>query len=108
MDLIDKNLNLELAGPSGQRGRLSDLLERDGSTARIRYGYNSGGYENFVFFVTGDGEALHIDTVIAEIGQVDFTDQYDKQWHLIGYDVNYEDFDLTDAHTGEKIKAAYS
>lgn len=108
MDLIDKNLSHELAGPSGQRGCLSDLLERDGATARIRYGYNSGGYENHVYFVTGDGEALAIDTVIAEIDKVDFTDSSDRQWHLLGYDVNYEDSDLTDAHTGKKIQPAYS
>ncbi|MFA5709323.1 hypothetical protein [Mycolicibacterium sp.] len=108
MDLIDKNLNLELSGPSGQPGRLGDLLERNGSKVSIRYGYNSGCYENHVYFITKDGGALHIDTVIAEIDRVDFTDDYDQQWRLTAYDVNYEDNDLTDDHTGEKIPAAHS
>lgn len=102
MDLIDKNL-----AACTQTGRLGDILERDGSGVKIRYGANSGGAENYVFFVTADGECLHIDTVIDQIGEVDFTDPDDRQWFLVGYQVNYEDSDLTDAHTGQSIPAAY-
>lgn len=108
MDLIDKNLAAKLLSGPNQAGQLSDILERSGSTVKIRYGYNSGGYENHVYFLTSDGGALHVDTVIAEIDQVDFTDSSDPQWFLIGYQVNYEDTDLIDAHTGTKIAAAYS
>ena len=79
----------------------------DGDTVKIAYGYNSGGYENFVYFVTADGGTLAIDTVIAEINSADFTDPNDKQWFIIGYDVNYEDLDLWDDHTGKRITAAY-
>ena len=100
---IDRNLALRIGG-----GTLGDLLERDGGSAKIRYGYNSGGYENFVYFVTADGGTLHVDTVIAEIAKVDFTDPSDPQWHLVGYEVNYENESLIDDHTGEKIAAAYA
>jgi hypothetical protein len=102
MDLIEKNLNAQMRG-----GCLADILERDGAGVTIRYGYNSGGCERNVYFLTGDGGPLHIDTVIAEIAEVDFTDPSDPQWFLVGYEVNYEDPDLIDAHTGQKIPAAY-
>lgn len=102
MDLIDKNLTAQT-----QTGRLADILERDGSGVKIRYGYNSGGYERNVYFLTRDGGPLHIDTVVAQINDVDFTDPTDPQWFLVGYQVNYEDPDLVDAHTGLKIPAAY-
>lgn len=97
MDLIDRNLN----------GKLGEILRRDGSSAKISYGYNSGGYENFVYVITADGGVLAIDTVIAEIDKVDFTDESDPQWCVIGYEVNYEDDSLVDDHTSEKIPAAY-
>jgi hypothetical protein len=107
VDLIDKNLAAEVATGPGETGKIAGILERSGSNVKIRYGFNSGGYENSVYFITGDGEALHIDTVISLIGEVDFTDPFDPQWHLTGYQVNYEDGDLRDAHTGATIPAAY-
>ncbi|MCK0441185.1 hypothetical protein MUG78_17440 [Gordonia alkaliphila] len=81
-------------------------MEADGRV-RIEYGFNSGGYESNVYFVTKDGGCLHIDTVIAEIDEVDFTDPDDSQWFIIGSDVNYEDGELYDAHTNALIPAAY-
>jgi hypothetical protein len=99
MALIDTNLNSE---------HLKDLLERSGDTATINYGYNSGGYEDYVVFYTKDAGTLAISTVIDQINEVDFTDDSDPQWFLIGYSVNYEDNDLTDSHTGEPIPAAYT
>ncbi len=102
VDLIEKNLAARM-----QTGGLGGILERDGSVVKIRYGANSGGYENYVFFVTADGGCLHIDTVVDQIGEVDFTDPSDRQWFLVGYQVNYEDPDLIDAHTGQPIPSAY-
>ncbi|WP_336794189.1 hypothetical protein [Gordonia malaquae] len=99
MALIDTNL----ASP-----HLKDLLRRDGKTVRIDYAANSGGYEANVYFTTKDGGALAIDTVIAEINEVDFTDESDGQWYIVGYDVNYEDASLVDDHTGKPIPAAYA
>lgn len=97
MDLVDRNLS----------GTIGEMLHRDGAAVKISYGFNSGGYENFVYFVTADGGTLAIDTVIAEIDKVDFTDPSDKQWHIVGYEVNYENPDLLDDHTGKSIPAAY-
>jgi len=99
MALIDTNL----ASP-----HLRDILTRTGDNATINYGFNSGGYENHVYFVTKDGGTLAITTVINEINTVDFTDDTDPQWFIVGYDVNYENVDLVDDHTGEPITAAYS
>lgn len=97
MRLIDRNL----------AGKLGEILYRDGEVAKIRYGANSGGYENFAYVITADGGILAIDTVIAEIDKVDFTDPCDKQWHVVRYEVNYENPDLIDDHTGRPIPAAY-
>lgn len=102
MDLIEKNLAAQM-----HTGCVADILVRDGASVKIRYGGNSGGYEHNVYFLTSDGASLHIDTVIAQIADVDFTDPTDPQWFLIGYQVNYEDPELVDAHTGQKIPTAY-
>jgi hypothetical protein len=99
MSLISKNLKNVF---------LCDLLtQKEDGSIRINYGYNSGGYESNVYFVTKDGGALSINTVIAELALVDFSDEDDSQWYITGYDVNYENHDLYDDHTGELIPAAY-
>lgn len=99
MSLISKNLKNVF---------LCDLLtQKEDGSIRINYGYNSGGYESNVYFVTKDGGALSINTVIAEFALVDFSDEDDSQWYITGYDVNYENHDLYDDHTGELIPAAY-
>ncbi len=92
--------------------RMSELnaplrLDDDGNV-RVEYGYNSGGYENYVYFVTADGGVLAIDTVIDEINKTVFSDKSDPQWFIVGYGVNYEDAYLRDDHTGELIECAYS
>lgn len=99
MTLLTANLESE---------HLKDVLERSGDTAKISYGFNSGGYENYIYFVTKDGGTLSISTVIDQIDEVDFTDDADPQWYIIGYDVNYENTDLVDDHTGAPLPAAYA
>jgi len=88
--------------------KLAELLrvDEDGNV-KINFGYNSGGYESNVFFLTQDGGVLGIQTVIDEISKVDFNDPDDSQWFIVGYDVNYEDHELYDSHTGNLIEAAY-
>lgn len=86
---------------------INELLYIDNGIARINYGFNSGGYESNVFFYTADGGTLAIDTVIDEIQKVNFNNENDPHWYIIGYDVNYEDNHLTDSHTGQKIEPAY-
>lgn len=83
-------------------------IKMDRAVVKIAYGYNSGGVENNVYFVTADGGVLGIDTVIAEIGKVDFTDKNYTQWYIIGFDVNYDDESLVDDHTGKRIPTVYA
>ena len=73
----------------------------------INYGFNSGGYERYQYFVTADGGCLSIGTIINEFHKVNFNDPNDPQWYIVGIDVNYENYDLIDDHTGEHIEAAY-
>jgi hypothetical protein len=65
-----------------------------------------GGYP--LYFVAGDGEALSFEAVRAELKQCLRAKAYcDRSWEIIGCEVNYEDNDLTCAHTGKKIPSAY-
>ena len=76
-------------------------------TVSIKYGYNSGGYESYQYFITKDGGTLAIQTVIDEIDNVDFNDEFDPQWYIVGVEVNYHCDDLYDSHTNKLIEPAY-
>ncbi len=76
-------------------------------TVSINHGYNSGGYASHQYFVTKDGGTLAIQTVIDEIDNVDFNDEFDPQWYIVGVAVNYEDNDLYDSHTDKLIPSVY-
>jgi len=67
-----------------------------------------GGYPRF--FLTDDGEALSFATVRAEFRQVLWAVRHKQNngWRVIAVDVNWEDGDLTDGHTGERIESAYA
>lgn len=73
----------------------------------INYGHNSGGYEKYQYFICADGGVLSIGTVINEFHKVNFNDPDDKQWYIVGCEVNYENDDLYDDHTGLRIESAY-
>lgn len=62
-----------------------------------------------MFFVTNDGAALSFETVRGELANVldSIKRRIDDGWRVVGCDINYEDNDLTDDHTGEKIPSAY-
>ena len=77
-------------------------------TVSINHGYNSGGYASHQYFITKDGGTLAIQTVINEIDNVDFNDEFDPQWYIVGVEVNYEDQDLWDSHNGCLIEPAYN
>lgn len=98
MSVIDENL---------RSTHLSGVLERDGDSAKIAYGYNAGGRENSLYFITSGGEVIGIDTVIAKIKDIDFTDSADPDWYITGSAVNEEDSTLIDSHTGQQIPAVY-
>lgn len=86
---------------------IAQALTLENGFANINYGFNSGGYEKYQYFVTADGGVLGINTVIVNIQKVNFNDPDDRQWYIVGVDVNYEDDTLTDDHTGEYLESAY-
>lgn len=66
-----------------------------------------GGYP--IYFITSDGAALSFKTakkekrnIISAIG-----DRRNDGWRVVAADINWEDNELYDEHTGEKIEAAY-
>ena len=66
-----------------------------------------GGYP--LFFLTSDGEALSFETVRAEYAQVSraVRDKSNDGWRVVGCTINYEDAELTCAHSGNRIESAY-
>jgi|SRR5690606_5696210 len=75
-----------------------------------------------LYFLTADGGCLKPSTVRANIWEVGrATRDYfrrrnnrnlciygDPSWAVVGWDVNWEDPELYDDHTGERIKSAYA
>lgn len=86
---------------------LANAFNIDMGVVSIKWGANSGGYEKYQYFITADGGCLAIETVLNEFHVVDFNDENDPQWHIVGVDVNYENHDLYDDHTNQLIPAAY-
>ena len=86
---------------------IAQSLRLDNGVANINYGFNSGGYEKYQYFVTADGGILGINTVMVNIQSINFNDPDDSQWYIVGVDVNYEDNFLADDHTGELLESAY-
>ena len=72
-----------------------------------------GGYPRY--FITDDGEALGFDTVRENYRQVyratrdsDATGRPCSGWAVIGVDINWEDENLCDVHSGASIPSAYA
>jgi rubrerythrin len=67
-----------------------------------------GGYP--LFFITADGGALSFKTVednLREVMDAIRTNDRRSGWRVEALDVNYENDDLYDDHTGKKIESAY-
>lgn len=66
-----------------------------------------GGYP--IFFITRDGAALAFKTVEGNEENVidSIENEIDDGWWVTHSDVNWEDHDLYDDHTGELIESAY-
>lgn len=67
-----------------------------------------GGYP--MYFVAADGNALSFDAVHQEIKQVMRALRHpgtDRNWQIIGVDVNWEDESLFCSHSGQLIPCAY-
>lgn len=68
-----------------------------------------GGYP--VFFITADGGALAFQTVKDEIDEIKEAIEDDDTsggWRVVAADVNWEDPELYDDHTGDRIESAYA
>jgi hypothetical protein len=68
-----------------------------------------GGYP--LYFLAADGSALSFDAVRGEIRQVIRALRHpgtDRDWKIVGVDVNWEDEYLFCVHTGQLIPCAYS
>jgi len=67
-----------------------------------------GGYP--LYFITSDGGALSFATVQKNLRRVlsSIRDQSSDGWQVVACDVNWEDAELFDDHTGEKIPSAYA
>lgn len=67
-----------------------------------------GGYP--IFFLTSDGGALAFGTAWEERQQIAraIIEQDNSGWRVVGSDVNWEDGELLDDHTGERIESAYA
>lgn len=66
-----------------------------------------GGYP--LHFITSDGAALSFEAVRENIKSVIWSMRHGANdgWRVIGCEVNWEDSDMTCAHTGEPIPSAY-
>lgn len=87
---------------------IGSVFNFHGDVPCINYAANGGGYEKYCYFICADGGCLGISTVINEFKKVNFNDPDDKQWYIVGVEVNYENTELVDEHTGDYIPAAYS
>lgn len=88
---------------------ISELISVDETgKASINFGFNSGGYEKYVFFVTASGNTISIDTVLKRLHSETFNDPDDEDLYIVAYNVNYENASLYDSLTDELIECAYS
>jgi hypothetical protein len=62
-----------------------------------------------VYFIASDGEALSYKAVKENYKEVlrAVREQDDYGWRVIAVDVNWGEYDLYCAHTGERIESAY-
>lgn len=67
-----------------------------------------GGYP--MYFIASDGEALSFEAVQAEYFQCAYSMRHriNDGWRIVGCDINWEDAELTCAHTGKRIPSAYA
>ncbi|QUL77401.1 hypothetical protein [Escherichia phage UPEC06] len=87
---------------------IAQVINIDKGIPNINFGFNSGGYERYQYFVTDDGSVLGINTVMANIQNINFNDPDERSFYIVGVQVNYNDDSLIDDYTGETLESAYS
>ena len=67
-----------------------------------------GGYP--LYFITDDGGALSFKTVKEEYDQIaeSIEERLNDGWQVVALEINYEDGELYDDHSGERIESAYA
>jgi hypothetical protein len=114
-----------------QTGELFDTRDQDWSKKPLRTAYSChcgdirtieqlkatlrsgktawpGGYP--LYFIAGDGEPLSFESVRENFREIigAFLQGYrHSEWYVRGCEINWEDADLTCAHSGEPIESAY-
>jgi len=85
---------------------INTVADLDEALKRGQYAW-PGGYQ--CYFITSDGGALSFKTVEEEYDQISESvrDQLSDGWNVTAVDVNWEDDDLVDDHSGESIPSAY-
>lgn len=78
--------------------------------ATLRAGAHAwpGGYP--LYFITSDGGALSFETVQNNLRAVCWSVRHKSGdgWRVVACEINHEDGELTDSHTGKRIASAYS
>jgi len=82
-------------------------VDNDGKL-KLKYGFNSGGYENHQYFVTKDALVLAVEDIIELFNDdnMSFQDPEDD-YYVTNVHVNYEHPEMYSDHTGERIDPAY-
>ena len=85
---------------------IKTVAELDEAIANGPYAW-PGGYP--IFYLTDDGGTLAHQTVIDERESIaeSIEDNLSDGWRVIAVDINWEDGDMIDDHTGERIESAY-
>jgi hypothetical protein len=110
--LYDTRVNRWHLGPALRQVYRRSYAEID-TTAQLRATLRAGPYAwpggYPLYFVTDDGAALSFQTVRDELSQVLPAIQSGKKdgWRVVACLINWEDSDLHDDHTGERIPPAY-
>lgn len=62
-----------------------------------------------LYFIMQDGEAMSFESVQSELRRVlEGMRDKDSEWTPCAVEINYEDSDLTCAHSGKRIESAYA
>jgi len=87
--------------------------ERLDSTNKLKATLRAGNRTDLgcypLYFLTSDGCALSFETVRKHLRSVlwSIRNNMSDGWRVVGCEINYEDVDLFDEHTGEPIESAY-
>ena len=95
------------------RPRYSFTFQHISNVAQLKSTLRNGRFTSLgcypLYFITSDGAALSFQSVLDNLPEImsSIRDDSNDGWRVIACDVNWEDTDLTDDHSGELIESAY-